>query len=370
MTVPIFDHNLSFWYTPYLWFTNSLSMIICNTKDVSSVNCICYYFFSGFGAIFMYMASLTTNMNNFHLKNRGKVVGILDASFSAGPALMSFLYGLLFAEGHTNDQQNQNLKGFYMTCAILYIVVGCLGMLFLRMFPEVLDTEIKELLANEEHNGEFVPDTTGWKLFKNFNFQFILWSCTFASSLQLMVQSNIGTYLKSFKLVKYTTLFTTINPIAQVVSKFVAGFLSDMLLNRLPRVGVLMAFTILQSVFLIFCIFFPGHFATLLFLVIIIGMGNGALWCITPTMTSEYYGMKYFGRNWGFIMFISGLGGLAVQEVYGWIYEMAIPYKDDKDCYGTQCFTWSFIMATVLSFCSSLFYIGLFQNKIKNTAAN
>jgi MFS family permease len=243
-------------------------------------------------------------------------------------------------------------------------------MLFLRTFPEVLDTEIKELLANEEHDGEFVPDTTGWKLFKNFNFQFILWSCTFASSLQLMVQSNIGTYLKSFKLVKYTTLFTTINPIAQVVSKFVAGFLSDMLLNRLPRVGVLMAFTILQSVFLIFCIFFPGHFATLLFLVIIIGMGNGALWCITPTMTSEYYGMKYFGRNWGFIMFISGLGGLAVQEVYGWIYEMAIPYKDDKDCYGTQCFTWSFIMATVLSFCSSLFYIGLFQNKIKNTAAN
>ena len=94
-----------------------------------------------------------------------------------------------------------------------------------------------------------------------------------------------------------------------------------------------MAFTILQSVFLIFCIFFPGHFATLLFLVIIIGMGNGALWCLTPTMTSEYYGMKYFGRNWGFIMFISGLGGLAVQEVYGWIYEMAIPYKGDKDCY-------------------------------------
>jgi hypothetical protein len=49
-------------------------------------------------------------------------------------------------------------------------------MLFLRTFPEVLDTEIKELLANEEHDGEFVPDTTGWKLFKNFNFQFILWS--------------------------------------------------------------------------------------------------------------------------------------------------------------------------------------------------
>jgi hypothetical protein len=54
-----------------------------------------------------------------------------------------------------------------------------------------------------------------------------------------------------------------------------------------PLCWVLMAFTILQSVFLIFCIFFPGHFATLLFLVIIIGMGNGALWCITPTMTSE-----------------------------------------------------------------------------------
>ncbi|CAC5417972.1 unnamed protein product [Mytilus coruscus] len=69
-----------------------------------------YYFLTGFGSAFIYMASLMTNMNNFHPKNRGKVVGILDGCFSAGPAITAFLYGLVFVNGHTYDEQNQNLK--------------------------------------------------------------------------------------------------------------------------------------------------------------------------------------------------------------------------------------------------------------------
>jgi hypothetical protein len=52
----------------------------------------------GFGAIFSYMAAMMTNVVNFSLVHRGKVVGILDASFSGGPALMALIYGEFFVK--------------------------------------------------------------------------------------------------------------------------------------------------------------------------------------------------------------------------------------------------------------------------------
>lgn len=321
----------------------------------------------GFGSGFLYMASLMTNMNNFAPQHRGKVVGILDGSFSAGPALTALIYGFVFVDGHVEDQGKQNLKGFYLSSAILLFTVCILSILFLRSFQSTKELEITRLLDEDDNQEEScisvpVRQIAGWKLFKTFNFQFILWSSVFASSVQLVVQSNIGTYLKSFHLDKYTTLFTTINPISQVGSKIFAGFLSDLLIAYVPRVTIVLGFTFIQAVFLTICIFFPDHFAVLLFLVIVVGMANGSLWCITPTITGEYYGIKYFGRNWGLILTATGLGAIVLQELYGWTYEMAIPFAGQNDCYGSKCFTWSFTMHAVLSFCSSLFYFGVYQN--------
>jgi hypothetical protein len=44
------------------------------------------------------MAAMMTNVVNFSLVHRGKVVGILDASFSGGPALMALIYGEFFVK--------------------------------------------------------------------------------------------------------------------------------------------------------------------------------------------------------------------------------------------------------------------------------
>ena len=51
----------------------------------------------------MYMAALVTNMANFHPKHRGKIIGTMDASFSAGPAIFASVYGLF-------------VNGFFVFC--------------------------------------------------------------------------------------------------------------------------------------------------------------------------------------------------------------------------------------------------------------
>ena len=338
--------------------------MLCSTPISSIV--------AGFGAIFMYMASLTTNMNNFPPKHRGKVVGILDASFSAGPALIALIYGVSFTNGHVTDEQNQNLRGFYFMSAICFCVIGLFGMLLLHDNPFDIE-EIPFNQLQESGNGgkdmnhmEIIRegDVTGFKLIKTFNFHFIFWAYIFCAGLQLTFQTNITTYLKSYGFEHYSTLFTTLNPIFGVISKFAAGFLSDAIVHKVPRIVVLFVFNIFQTITMVICIFYSNHLGVLVLAVVGIGMPNGALWCLTPTMLSEFYGMKYFGRNWGMIMFGNAFGGLIFQRVFGWIYDESIGYVGQTVCYGIQCFTWSFTMLAVLSLCALFFNAGIMESEI------
>jgi len=105
-------------------------------------------------------------------------------------------------------------------------------------------------------------------------------------------------------------------------------------------------------------------FPMLIVALLVIGFSNGALWCLTPTMISELYGLQYFGRNWGATIFGNAVGGFIVQQVYGWTYDNSIRIKGATDCKaGIDCFTWSFTMAAALSFCACIFNMGLLQGQ-------
>lgn len=317
----------------------------------------------------MYMASMIPNMNNFHPKHRGKVIGVLNASFSGGPALFAFLYGECFANGHVKDEQNQNLKGFYLLSAITFGVVGLLGAAGLKLYTDNKEQDLSNLVSETSASVNDIPETeatrgvTGSKLLKRTDFHFLFWAFLFCAGLQLMFQNNISVYLKSFDLEQYTTLFTTINPIAGIVCKLLVGWVSDIVIEKLPRIGILFFFNIAQTVILALCVFFADKLAMMVVVLIGIGFSNGALWCLTPTMVSEYFGLNYFGRNWGSIILVNAFGGLGIQQVFGVLYDYNIPTGGGTECYGLKCFTWSFTIAAVLSFCSCIFNFGIWQGE-------
>lgn len=319
------------------------------------------------------MAAMTTNAMNFKPEHRGKIVGLLDASFSAGPAIMALIYGKIFAAGHVDDEQNQNIGGFYLTSAITFAIIGLLGVIFIAKNPyDIQKYDEAVLTINElQFEGTLEVDTgpppksiTGLKLLRRFDYHFIAWSYIFCAGLQLMFQNNIQTYLTTFKLGKYTTVFGVTNPVCGVLSKLFVGLLSDVIVTKVPRVSLLLGFNIVQTITLTLCIFFSDEFPMLIVALLVIGFSNGAVWCLTPTMISELYGLQYFGRNWGATIFGNAVGGFIVQQVYGWTYDNSIRIKGAKDCKaGIHCFTWSFTMAAVLSFCACIFNMGLLQGQ-------
>lgn len=319
----------------------------------------------------MYMASLITSMTNFPPKHRGKVVGTLDASFSGGPALFAAMYGAFFVNGHITDEEHQNLGGFYLLNAIAFGVIGLLGILILKTYPMNLRTDDLNITQDEKTDVQslpVVPDVTGFALFRRWDYHYMIWPFMFCSGLQLMFQNNIGVYLKSFGIEQYTTLFTTLNPIAAILCKFTVGVLSDAIAHRVPRPALLLFFYCLQTLFLALCIFFSDNFVMLVFTLLVIGFSNGALWCLSPTIISEMYGLRYFGRNWGTAMIGSAIGGLGCQQIFGALYDYNITLKGASDCLGIKCFSLSFTVVTVLSLCSCLFCYGLLQSQLGQRA--
>ena len=260
--------------------------------------------------------------------------------------------------------------------AICFAAVGFLGAVTLKQYALVVPEMDEEILVEptaepiqdslDQYTGGGKPDInlTGRQIMTRSDFHFLFWPFMICSGLQLMYQNNVGVYLKSFDQEQYTTLFTTLNPIAQVVCKFIVGFISDIIVHRVPRSALLLLFYVLQTIVMTLCVFFSDSFVLLLVTLIIVGFANGALWCLTPTIVSELYGMKYFGRNWGTIMIGSAFGGLGCQQIFGQFYDMNIHNKNSQDCFGKACFTWSFIIAAVFSFCSCMLAVGLIQGRL------
>ena len=82
-------------------------------------------------------------------------------------------------------------------------------------------------------------------------------------------------------------------------------------------------------------------------------------------MTSEFFGTRYFGRNWGSMMLGVAFGGLGLSKVFGALYDLEITTEGQTDCFGLHCFRWNFVILAVLSFCSCIFYVGLLQNLLR-----
>ena len=325
------------------------------------------------------MVDVMVSVENFSPKHRGTIFGFLTASFSGGTIFVALTYGTLFTDGHVhNDEQKQNLRGFYLMMALLYAVVNILSIIFLTPYPYDDKDEKSSLLLNDEavsrgsekltadgRNPEPVEEISGFKFLMVVEYQLLLWAFVFSSAAQLMFENNITTYLKSFRMENANTLFTTLVFTAGTVGKFSIGYVSDFMVHRLPRPAVALIAMLFQTLSLTLCICYGNLYSILFIALFCVGVPNGVTWCLTPTMTSAFFGMSHFPRNWGLIMLATAFGNTIIQKIFGAFYDNEIETSRVKTCYGLKCFRYSFSLAAGLSFCAVLMYAILLQRRLK-----
>ena len=277
-----------------------------------------FYFLTGSGAAMTYMTTMISSMENFHGHNRGKVVGILDASISGGPVLFSVIYNTLFTNGHTETGEEglQNLSGFFLMLAIFFSTMSIFLLLFTGPIREPgeenADDEVVLIAEGDEEETKFseypFKHFRIWEIVPTFTYFFLVGQMALASNLQLTYQSNIPTYLHSFDFTRYNLLFTIMNTLLQTISKFVAGLISDLVAKRAnyPRSIVFLIPYACQTLVLFLSIWFGDNFYMMLVTCVFVGMAYGTCWCQFPVLLGEIFGQKHLPSNLSWSGLVSG----------------------------------------------------------------
>ena len=348
------------------------------------------WFIHGLGNVSLYMGSLMPNVLNFKANDRGKVLGFLDMASSLGPTLLSYIYNIYFTNGYINsgEEGEQNLSGYFSFLTVVTTVI-CVCLFFFSGridddSSEIAqgDVEAANLLENEVQNiddyAEPKPpnffseypfaERDFWSILPRWNFRFFIAQFALAGCCQLTFQNNISTYLKSFNLSDRNLLFTTLNTALQAITKLIAGFISDIVAQggKMPRAVVYLVPYVLQTIMFTISIFHGDNFIILILTCIFVGMGFGVNWCQSPTLLGELFGEKHLASNWGWSMLVTGILGFPYSLAFSSVYESAIIQPGESYCYGIACFTWSFALMAVSSFCALIMALGLSQNMLRN----
>ncbi|KAG0014797.1 hypothetical protein BGZ82_001654 [Podila clonocystis] len=91
----------------------------------------------------------------------------------------------------------------------------------------------------------------------------------------------------------------------------------------------------------------------------LVGLGYGSVFGVAPTIVSEWFGVHSFGLNWGWISIAPAVGGQFFNLVYGSLYDREARHEHTLECFGRECFHYSFVLGTCSSFLGALVLVYL-----------
>ena len=98
--------------------------------------------------------------------------------------------------------------------------------------------------------------------------------------------------------------------------RIIAGVLSD----KIGRTWTMFVVFVFQAV-LMFLLGGLGTYAALFVASVLIGFNYGANLSVFPSATKDYFGLKNFGVNYGFVFTAWGVGGILGPLLSGYIYD-------------------------------------------------
>ncbi|CAG8519280.1 6345_t:CDS:2 [Ambispora leptoticha] len=214
-------------------------------------------------------------------------------------------------------------------------------------------------------------DISGWDLFRNDDAQNLFFILLLTGGVGLMYINNVGSILKSLfdttsmvddheKLLTYQNFHVSLISVFSCIGRISSGFTSDLFKQtfNLRRIWFLLSASILLLSGQIIVGFFITHLETLWIGSMIVGLGFGNLLGIAPTIASEWFGLRRFGLNWGFLSYSVAIGGQLYSLVFGFHRDW-IRHK----CSGVNCYTHVFWFTSTTCLLSVSLIIRLFWNR-------
>ena len=297
---------------------------------------------------------LVLSLEAFPRRHRGLICGIMQMFSSGGGAAFMAIYNAKF--------KGRPLGDFYLLFSISLSIVCILCMLFLKRTPWKGVDESHQLLEEattpeeEKQNEASLPilEKIGFPVFCKTDFQLLLWGYIFSMGTAFMFTPNVTSIAASYGHSELGGLLATIGPLFSVGFSALYGIISDCTLQRIPRVVYAASGSFFQGL-LLFTSMMWGDRKYLYIVTALTLDGNmGVMMGTIPPTIAALFGMKHFARNYGVFIGLQSVFILGTVQLFAMFYEMAIPDGEERDCYGLQCFRYSYATGGLGSFVSAV----------------
>jgi len=153
---------------------------------------------------------------------------------------------------------------------------------------------------------------------------YLLWIMfVFGAGAGLMIIGKLAKIVDLQAGIKAGFIFVALLAVGNAGGRVIAGVLSD----KIGRTWTMFAVFVFQAV-LMFLLRGLGTYAALFVASVLIGFNYGANLSVFPSATKDYFGLKNFGVNYGFIFTAWGVGGILGPLLSGYIYDESKNFHD------------------------------------------
>ncbi len=257
---------------------------------------------AGFG--FGYSAATPPALKWFAPSKTGLIAGTVVAGFGLAPVYIAPLSSWLLGK--------YGIHNSMLIFAVAFTVVVC-GLSFLLVNPPQGYTPEEATAAGAAKTAAKPAVTLGPKdMFKQGKF-YILWLTYFigAGAGLMVIGSVAGMAKKSMGSMAFVAV--AIMAIGNAAGRIGAGVLSDKI-GRRATLALMLGFQALMM-FATIPIVGSGSAVVLVLLATFIGFNYGANLALFPAFTKDYWGLKNYGINYGFLFTAWGVGGFVMGKV-------------------------------------------------------
>jgi OFA family oxalate/formate antiporter-like MFS transporter len=148
---------------------------------------------------------------------------------------------------------------------------------------------------------------------------YLLWTMfVFGAGAGLMIIGKLAKIVDLQAGIQAGFVFVALLAVGNAAGRIVAGTLSD----RIGRTWTMFIVFIFQAI-LMFFLQGLDTYGTLFLASVLIGFNYGANLSVFPSATKDYFGMKNFGVNYGFVFTAWGVGGVLGPVLSGWIFDIS-----------------------------------------------
>jgi MFS family permease len=269
---------------------------------------------AGAGIGMGYAAATPAAVKWFAAHRTGLIAGLVVAGFGLAPVYIAPLGQYLIAHfaSATSRGPGVQMTMFILGIAFL-IIVGVLSQL-LAVPPAGWKP------ANPPATKAGPPKAAidmAWTAMLATPQFYIMWLMyAFAAGAGLMIIANLASIVKLQAASDQGPLIVACMAVGNALGRVIAGTVSD----KIGRKATMLVFFLFQAV-LMFLMPFASAVWMFVGLSMLLGANYGANLALFPAATKDYFGLKNFGVNYGWVFTAWGVGGLVLAQISGFVFD-------------------------------------------------